>query len=340
MKKNQSQAIQIYLLKQISKHPKDIVAKACAHFKVTRTTVLRHMHYLIERGQVIKTGNTRQSHYVLADAMQRQFIFPIDTKFEEFELHQQYVVPFVQQYVNQNAADILEYVVTEMLNNCKDHANASRVKLAITVDGRYIDVTIEDDGIGALANLGQALDIQDPREVILELSKGKMTSDPNNHTGEGIFFSSRACDQFSLSANGYCYLRDNQINDWQFVSTDFNQGTQFHFLIDRKTQTDLTHIFAAYQNDESLSFNTTEVVVALSKLQGERLISRSQAKRVARHLDQFERVILDFSHVRTIGQGFVDELFRVYQNQRPHLQFTYQNAHADVRFMIERGRPK
>jgi len=72
-------------------------------------------------------------------------------------------------------------------------------------------------------------------------------------------------------------------------------------------------------------------------LGNETLISRSQAKCILRNLDKFERVVLDFRKVRTVGQGFVDEVFRVYANHHSHIQIDYINANSDVEFMIKRG---
>jgi len=98
----------------------------------------------------------------------------------------------------------------------------------------------------------------------------------------------------------------------------------------------LINIFQAYQDDESLEFNKTDILVSLAPLYGSRLISRSQAKRVTQHLEQFTSITLDFKHVESVGQGFVDELFRVYQNTRPTFLIKYSNANEDVEYMIKR----
>lgn len=45
---------------------------------------------------------------------------------------------------------------------------------------------------------------------------------------------------------------------------------------------------------------------------GTRLVARSEAKRLVVDLDRFREVILDFSGVTGAGQGFVDQIFRVW----------------------------
>ncbi|MBI4356629.1 MAG: STAS-like domain-containing protein [Gammaproteobacteria bacterium] len=70
------------------------------------------------------------------------------------------------------------------------------------------------------------------------------------------------------------------------------------------------------------------------------MISRSQAKRILRGLEQFKTIRLDFKKVDIVGQGFVDEIFRVFIRQYPHIKIEFCNANSDVQFMIERGIPK
>ena len=42
-------------------------------------------------------------------------------------------------------------------------------------------------------------------------------------------------------------------------------------------------------------------------------------------------------NIRLVGQGFVDEVFRVYVNQHSNIKFKYINANSDVEFMINRS---
>jgi len=85
------------------------------------------------------------------------------------------------------------------------------------------------------------------------------------------------------------------------------------------------------------SSDRTEIVVELSRFCEETLISRSQAKRIIRGLEKFNYIILDFKGVRLVGQGFVDEMFRVFAKKHPNVNICYINANDDVVFMVERG---
>jgi hypothetical protein len=73
---------------------------------------------------------------------------------------------------------------------------------------------------------------------------------------------------------------------------------------------------------------------------GTEFVSRSEAKRLLRSLEKFEEVELNFQNVRSVGQGFVDEVFRVWAADHPSQKMVPINMNAKVKFMVERGMPK
>lgn len=107
--------------------------------------------------------------------------------------------------------------------------------------------------------------------------------------------------------------------------------------IDVNSSRSLNDIFNQYTDLEDFSFSKTDLLVDLSVLEGEMLISRSQAKRLLANLHSFQSLTLDFSKVKAVGQGFVDELFRVYTLKNPKVKIVYINANNDIEFMIKRG---
>ena len=93
----------------------------------------------------------------------------------------------------------------------------------------------------------------------------------------------------------------------------------------------------AWDTKYFLANDRPEITVELSRLAKKKLISRSQAKHITHDLEKFNRVTLDFKGVKFVGQGFVDEIFRVFKNRHPKIMIDYINAKDDVQFMIERG---
>jgi len=64
------------------------------------------------------------------------------------------------------------------------------------------------------------------------------------------------------------------------------------------------------------------------------LISRAEAKRLLVNLDKFKEIILDFKGVKTLGQGFADEVFRVFKNKYPKIKITTTNLSPTLEIMI------
>jgi diguanylate cyclase (GGDEF)-like protein len=85
-------------------------------------------------------------------------------------------------------------------------------------------------------------------------------------------------------------------------------------------------------------FSKTRLHVKMFQF-GERFVSRSEAKRITQGLEKFESVILDFRGVEWVGQGFVDEVFRVWAGRHPRTRLEPVNMSEAVGFMIKRGLP-
>jgi hypothetical protein len=76
--------------------------------------------------------------------------------------------------------------------------------------------------------------------------------------------------------------------------------------------------------------------VNLAQYGNDKLISRSQAKRVVARLDLFKTIIFDFTGVPSIGQAFADEIFRVFANEHPTISLLPVHANSEVHRMIAR----
>jgi uncharacterized protein (DUF1330 family) len=204
-----------------------------------------------------------------------------------------------------------------------------------------ISITVADSGVGIFRKIQTELGLEDPRHVVLELSKGKLTTDPAGHTGEGIFFTARAFDSFAILSGGLFFRRDNPGDEWLLETDDVGEKTFATFVIlqigvhsSRRLRAVFDE-FAAPEDD--YRFSRTIVPVFLAKYGGENLISRSQAKRLLARVDKFREVILDFEGIDTIGQAFADEVFRVYPKQHPHVHLVPVHATKQVLGMILRA---
>jgi len=70
---------------------------------------------------------------------------------------------------------------------------------------------------------------------------------------------------------------------------------------------------------------------------GTEFVSRSQAKRLVHGLERFREVVLDFEGVDLVGQGFADEVFRVWARQHPEVRLIPTGMSEPIAFMVERA---
>jgi len=85
-----------------------------------------------------------------------------------------------------------------------------------------------------------------------------------------------------------------------------------------------------------LEFDRTRIVVRLFA-HGTTFVSRSEAKRLLQNLDRFREVVLDFAGVDAIGQGFADEVFRVWARAHAGTRLVPVNMLEPVDFMVSRA---
>jgi len=148
------------------------------------------------------------------------------------------------------------------------------------------------------------------------------------------------CDRFSIVSDELFYVFEE--DEW-FLSKEkkeeFGRGTSIQMRISLKSKKTTQEIFDKYTNQE-IGFHKTIVGVALSESPDDPHISRSQAKRLMMGLEKFKEIALDFRGVRSVGPAFVDEVFRVFQNQHPEIKIRYYNAVPEVERIIKSGLAK
>lgn len=341
---NRAEEIRAFILKKIPKHPKNIVVVTAVHFSVSRTTVHRHLNKLAKDKKIIKTGTTVRAVYTLFSSRNKSIETKIQTSVDEHKIWKDNLERDFS-ILNENVSYICNYGFTEIFNNAIDHSEGDYAIVKTKWNKDTVKITIADNGIGIFRKIRKSLNLEDERESILQLSKGKFTTDPDRHTGEGIFFTSRCFDNFWINANGLSYYKCNEPDDWFFESRNDKQekGTYVIMEIRFNSERRAEQIFAEYSNIAPINgmkkFDKTHIFVELSKLEEERYVSRSQAKRILVGLEKFREIILNFKGITTVGQGFVDEVFRVFKNKHPEIEIGYINVNNDIEFMIKRGLP-
>lgn len=232
------------------------------------------------------------------------------------------------------ALTILRYAVTEMVNNAIDHSGGSSVAVSAATSRGHVSITVMDDGVGVFEHLARGLGLGIAHEAVAELSKGRRTTAPEHHSGEGIFFTSKALDTFTLEANGIRWTTDNVRGDMAMGTSNVTVGTSVGLRLERTTSRRLVDVFRDFTDEHE--FIRTRPVVLLFNY-GVDFVSRSEAKRLLAGLEPFRDVTLDFTGVVSVGQAFVDEVFRVWPSEHPGTSIEPVGMNPEVAFMVRRG---
>ena len=231
----------------------------------------------------------------------------------------------------------LQYAATEVINNAVDHSGGKSLELSLSFGGAgSTTATISDDGVGVFRRLCEDFGFATAQDAIVQLEKGKLTSDPLRHSGEGLFFSSKAVARFRLESQGLAWIVDNVARDSALAPSPVRRGTRVVLEVIAGETPRLEDVFAAYTDPETLRFMKTRATIKLGAL-GSALISRSEARRIAEGLAKFTHVTLDFSGVEVVGQGFCDELFRVFARAHPETVLGPVGMNETVTFMVGRA---
>jgi anti-sigma regulatory factor (Ser/Thr protein kinase) len=327
-----------YILEHLEKHPDDITKATADHFGVTRQAVNKHLNRLVAEEAISKTGKTRGRVYRLRPLLTWREHYTITASLGEDTVWRQDIKPRLGQMPD-NVLDIWQYGFTEMFNNAIDHSGGKTISVNLEKTAVSTEIAIYDDGVGIFRKIQAELGLLDERHAVLELAKGKLTTDPSRHTGEGIFFTSRMFDDFVILSGGvYFSHKFGTKEDWILERENPSNATAVFMKLNNHTTRTLKKVFDQFTSGDEYGFNKTVVPVTLAQYGDDKLVSRSQAKRLLARIDRFKSVILDFKGVEAIGQAFADEIFRVFANEHPTIELTEIHANREVQAMINRAR--
>jgi anti-sigma regulatory factor (Ser/Thr protein kinase) len=335
-------AVREFIIHNVREHPHGITRVTADRFGLSRMTVNRYLDKLATDGLVSAQGETKARIYKLVDIVNETFRIELSSSTEEHVVWRERVKPLFKN-VPDNIVEMMEYCVTEMINNAIDHSESKDLLIHVSQDAASLIVVIADDGVGIFKKIARECHLNDEREAILELSKGKLTTDPSRHTGEGIFFTSRMVTNFDLISGGLGYIHAMKAgdDDWLIERRDDDAGTRVYLRMELDAKHTIREVYAKYETetDGYQAFSKTHVPVSLAIYPNEQLVSRSQARRVFARFNRFREVMLDFHGVASIGQAFADEIFRVFRNEHKDIEIIPVRMSKDVHSMIKRVAP-
>ncbi len=342
MKRTRSTEIERFIVNAVLEAPGKVTQLTAAAFGISRQAAHRHVKRLVAENVLAAHGATRSRTYTLLPLASITETFALENAPSEDQVWRIHVAGLLSD-MPENVRDICQYGFTEMFNNVLDHSEGSSATIKVEVNAGAIEMVVRDNGVGIFRKLCRDLSLEDEREALFELTKGKLTTDPKHHSGEGIFFSSRVFDFYSILSGRLGFLHENHDTpegDYlvETKAEDF-LGTAVDMKISVASKRTLKEVFDHFTADEDdFGFTRTGVVVQLMRRGNENLVSRSQAKRLLSGIERFREVGLNFDGVESIGQAFADEVFRVFVNDHPDTLLVPIHAGDEVAKMIRRAK--
>lgn len=323
--------------RDVFEHPRDLAHFYAERFGVSRTTANSYVRQLEAGGWIVRGGSSTHPVFTAGKNRRALRMYRLEGLQEDVVWMQDFRPLFD---LKENVRKIVNHGFTEMLNNAIDHSNGTAVSVFMNQTDSHVAVVVADDGVGIFKKISDALALPDMRLSLLELAKGKFTTDPDNHSGQGVFFTSRMFDVFMIDANGLRFSHaESDDDDWLHeIASQDGVGTSVVMVIPLDSDRDGGDVFREFsESDEDLWFSKTVVPMRMAKIGDEQLVSRSQAKRLIARFDRFKTVILDFAGVSEIGQAFADELFRVYGGSHPDVLLVPANMSDQIDGMRRRA---
>ena len=313
--------------------PERLAAEVATRLAVSPRTAGRALAQLVELNWLVREGDSRRVLHrpgLLRQVVQR---YALDGLAED----RPWAVDFAPYFVFPAALQrMVQHSFCELLNNAIEHSAGTQVTVSLRQTASHAQLLVSDNGRGLFRQIADTFAIDDARLAMLELSKGKLTSQPDRHSGQGLYFTVKLADVFDLRANAHAFQqRSWDSAGWLPQRALSQEGTSVYAAFALDTSRTLDGVRRAHSVDGTgYSFDRTIVPVRLAGGAAAGLESRAQARRIALRLEGFRRAELDFSGVTDVGHAFADELLRVLPAQRPALQMVPVNLAPAVAAML------
>lgn len=312
LSKEKREAAKQYLIDLIANEDQAYITKTAEVFNLSRTAVYKYLEAFRKAG-IIDSTNCLKPIFIK--------VFDYKLPISEEEIYSTDILPLLSD-LPVNVQTIWEYAANEIINNAIDHSGANTFSLKIIRTYANITMEIADSGIGIFENIKTHYNLHSVDEAIEELFKGKLTTNMQKHSGEGIFFTSRIMDQFIAVSENKIFTQ-NEIKK----APEHSKGTLIFMQLSNSSPKRLVDIFDQFADVDG---GFTKTSLPIKRIFQTFPVSRSQAKRLTNRFEEFEEVILDFEGVTEMGQGFGDELFRVYRDSHSEIILTPINMNDAV----------
>ena len=207
------------ILREVQKRGLVKTSDLAGIFDVSRQYASKLISEIVRDGLLVRVGSTGHAFYMTKEYLEKHpdlsphhYSKTLTNKgLEEHKIFLDIQNNFTPlREFKENIKSIFEYAFSEMLNNAIEHSKSKKIKFSLDIEGDVLSFVIDDYGIGAFRNIMDTRKLNSPIEAIQDLLKGKTTTAPTMHSGEGIFFTSKIGDEFSLDSYGYQFSAEDR----------------------------------------------------------------------------------------------------------------------------------
>lgn len=326
--RKRGEEIRNFILKNIAKN-ENIAAFTAAQFDISLPAVYKHIDRLVSMNLLAK-----QAGRFILQSRRHNYTYKNNGELSEDTVWEKDIKKHFSASPD-NVQRIWTYGFLEIFNNAIEHSKGEKIRVVIEENGIFNSMVISDNGIGIFKNIKTGFKLPEEKDALLELAKGKRTTDKTRHSGQGIFFVSKVFDVFMIISGKIIFGSMPEKNN-PAIMNNHKGSTLVYMRLANNSNKQLKAVFDEFSTEIPGDFDKTVVPVCMAN--SEDLVSRSQARRVLSGLELFKEVVLDFNNITYIGQAFADEIFRVFPNMNPNTTITAKNANTDVQNMINRAK--
>ncbi|HBL24879.1 MAG TPA: ArsR family transcriptional regulator [Deltaproteobacteria bacterium] len=332
--RKRGEAIRAFIIRNAEDQASGLVSKVMREFAISRQAVHKHLRYLVD-GKILLQG-APPGRYQLCTLGDSKKILSVAGNPEEDVVWRTEVREMVGD-LPENALDLWRCGFTEMFNNVVEHSGAESAFIQVKNTAFSTKMTIWDRGVGIFRKIGSHFTFIDERHAAIELVKGGLTTDRTAHSGEGLFFTTRMFDTFSILSGGIllAHTTSDDGDDWTLATQEDRSGTLITMTLKNATSRLIRDIYQKCSSDGISGLSTTVVPAHLAQYGTEKLVSRSEAKRLLTGLARFKTALIDFGGIDSIGEAFADEVFRIFPAAHPGIEIREIRANKEIRSMID-----
>ncbi len=327
----------LWITAAANEHALDLAAHVEERTGASHRAAVAALRRLVDAGWLTRSGSARRPVYAPGHLRQVVRSYTLH-QLQEDVVWQRDFAPHLA--LPRHVQRMVQHGFTELVNNAIDHSGGTSVTVSLRQTPSHAQLLVSDDGCGVFEKICDTYELTDAQHAMLELSKGRLTTQPQAHTGRGLFFSSQLADVFDIHANGKAFQRRAwEGNAWAAGRGLPRQGSSIYMAVALSTTRTLEQVLGQWSVDGSgIAFDQTRVMLNLVVGPGQMLDSRAQARRVAARLPQFKRAEVDFTGVEDVGHAFADELFRVFARAHQQLELVPLNMTPRVAALVRAAR--